>query len=52
MLKETNTINQVVLKGHYILEEFKAKFGKIYEEILYMPLITGRTKNIIEFLTS
>jgi len=52
MLKETNTINQVVLKGHYTPEEFKAKFGNIYEEILYMPLITGGTKDIKTYVDS
>ena len=29
ILKETNTINQVVLKGHYTTEEFKSKFGDL-----------------------
>jgi len=52
ILKETNTINQVVLKGHYTTEEFKSKFGDFYKEILYMPLITDKIKDVKSYVDS
>ena len=52
MLKETNTIGQVVLKGHYTAEEMKAKFGDFYKEVLYMPLITDEIKDIKTYVDS
>ena len=52
LLKETNTIGQVVLKGHYTAEEFRAKFGDFYKEILYMPLITIKIKNVKNYVDS
>lgn len=52
ILKETNTIDQVVLKGHYTAEEFKSKFEGFYQEILYMPLITVRIKDIKSYVDS
>ena len=52
MLKETNTIGQVVLKGHYTAEEMKAKFGDFYKEVLYMPLITDQIKDIKTYVDS
>ena len=52
ILQETNTINQVVLKGHYTTEEFKAKFGSIHKEILYMPLITSRIKDVKNYVNT
>jgi glycerophosphoryl diester phosphodiesterase len=50
LLKETNTIGQVVLKGHYTAEEFRAKFGEFYKEILYMPLITIKIENVKSYV--
>ena len=52
MLKETNTIGQVVLKGHYTAEEMKAKFGDFYKEVIYMPLITDRIKDVSNYVNS
>ena len=52
MLIETNTINQVVLKGHYTAEEMKDKFGDFYKEVIYMPLITDRIKDISNYVKS
>ena len=52
MLIETNTIGQVVLKGHYTAEEMKAKFGDFYKEVLYMPLITDKIKDIKTYVDS
>ena len=52
MLKETNTIGQVVMKGHYTTEELKTKFGDFYKEILYMPLITVKIKNVKSYVDS
>lgn len=52
MLKETNTIGQVVLKGHYTTEEIKTKFGDFYKEILYMPLITVKIKDVKSYVDS
>ncbi len=46
ILKETNTLGQVILKGHYTPEEFKSKFGDFYQEIIYMPLITAKIEDV------
>ncbi|MGI9546312.1 MAG: glycerophosphodiester phosphodiesterase family protein [Flavobacteriaceae bacterium] len=52
ILKETNTIGQVVLKEHYTTEEFKTKFGDFYKEIIYMPLITAKIKDVKSYVES
>ena len=52
MLKETNTIGQVVLKGHYTAEEFNTTLGDFYKEILYMPLITVKIKDVKSYVDS
>ena len=52
MLKETNTIGQVVLKGHYTAEEMKEKFGDFYKEVIYMPLITDRIRDVGNYVDS
>ena len=52
ILKETGTIEQVVLKGHYTTEEFKSKFGEFYKEIVYMPLITDKIEDVQSYVNS
>ncbi|MGO3707140.1 MAG: glycerophosphodiester phosphodiesterase family protein [Mesonia hippocampi] len=52
VLKETQTLNQVIFKGRETADFMLNKYGDLMKEIIYMPILIDNTTNPSEFVST
>ncbi len=52
VLRKTETVKEVVLKGSKTYENVRVQYGKLLDEMIYMPILNEKNKNPEDFIES